>query len=62
LTKGAGAGDVTEHEAAHVVRVDGSRAIYHFACLVVVVKGLTHEVNVLREGLLARAPAKHEVV
>jgi hypothetical protein len=51
----AGAGDATEHEEAYVVRVDSSRAIYCLGGLVVVVKGLTHEVNVLCEGLLARA-------
>jgi hypothetical protein len=43
------------------VRVDGSIAIYHIACLVVVVKGLTHEVNVLCERM-ARTLAKNEVV
>jgi hypothetical protein len=44
-----------------VVRVDGSRVIHHLACFVVVVKGQTHEVNILRERL-ARALAKHKDV
>jgi hypothetical protein len=61
LTEVAGAGNATVHEETHeVVRVDGSIAIYHLACLVIVVKGLTHEVDVLRERQ-ARALAKLEV-
>jgi hypothetical protein len=43
------------------VRMDGSKAIYHLAGLVVVVKGITHKVDVLCKRL-ARAMAKHEVV
>jgi hypothetical protein len=44
------------------VRMDGSRAIFLLAfCLIVVVKGLTHEVDVLGKRM-ARALAKHEVV
>jgi hypothetical protein len=61
LTEMAGVGDATEHEEAHDVRMDGSTTIEHLACLVVVVKGLTHELDVLCE-LLARALAKHEVI
>jgi hypothetical protein len=41
--------------------MDGRRAINHLACLIVVVKGLTHEVDVLCKQL-ARALAKHEAV
>jgi hypothetical protein len=43
------------------VRMNGSRAIDNLTCLVVVVKGLTHEVDVLYERL-TRALAKQEVV
>jgi hypothetical protein len=43
------------------VRMNGSVGIYHLACLVVVGKGLTHEVDAFRKRL-ARALAKHEVV
>jgi hypothetical protein len=39
----------------------GSKAIYHLACLVIVVKGLTHEVDVFRKRL-PRVLTKHEVV
>jgi hypothetical protein len=41
--------------------MDGYIAIDHLARLVVVVKGLTHKVDVIGKGL-ARALAKHEVV
>jgi hypothetical protein len=61
VTKVAGARDATELEEVQVVRMDGSRAIDHLACLVVAVNGLTHKVDVLGERM-ARALAKHEVV
>jgi hypothetical protein len=43
------------------VRMDGNTAIYNLACLIVVAKGPTHEVDVLCKRL-GRALAKHEVV
>jgi hypothetical protein len=61
VTEVAGAKDATEHQEAQVVRMDGSITMDHLACLVLVVKGLTHEVNVLYERMV-RALAKHEVV
>jgi hypothetical protein len=57
----AGARDDTEHGEAHVVRMEGNIAIDHPACLVAVVKGLTHEADVVCERL-ARAQVKHEAV
>jgi hypothetical protein len=47
LTEVAGVGDSAEHEESHVVRIDGSRDIYHLAGLVIAVDGLTHEVGLL---------------
>jgi hypothetical protein len=47
LNKIASARDVAEHEESHVVRMDGCRAIDHLAGLVVVVKRMTHEVDVI---------------
>jgi hypothetical protein len=61
LTKVTSAGDAAEHEKSHVVRMDGCRAIDHFARLVVVVKDLTHEVDALYKGL-SRALVEHQAV
>jgi hypothetical protein len=61
LSKMASAGDAAEHEESQVVRMDGCRAIDHFARPVVVVKVLTHEVGVLYMGLF-RALTEHQGV
>jgi hypothetical protein len=60
-TEVAGVRDVGEHEESHVVRMNGSIAIYHIEGLVVVDKGLAHEVDLFCKRL-TRAVAKHEVV
>jgi hypothetical protein len=44
-----GAGNAAQHEESGVMWVDGSQPINHFTCLVVVIEGLAHEVDVLRE-------------
>jgi hypothetical protein len=51
LTEVAGATDATEHKEAQIVRMDGSKAIDHVAGLVLVGKGLTHEVAFFRGWL-----------
>jgi hypothetical protein len=46
---------------SHVVRADGSRAIYHSTSLVIFIERLAHEVDVIYE-LLALVPPKHKFV
>jgi hypothetical protein len=42
-----GAGDTSELEKSQVVRMNGSTAIDHLVGLVIVVKDVTHEVDVV---------------
>jgi hypothetical protein len=61
LTVWAAAGNTAQHEETEVVGVDGSGAINHLACLVVVIKGLAHGVDIVTEGL-AKALSHHHVL
>jgi hypothetical protein len=47
MTVWAVAGNTAQHEEAEIVRVDGSGAINHLACLVVVVERLSHVVDIV---------------
>jgi hypothetical protein len=49
LTVWAAAGNTAQHEETEVVVVDGNGAINQLACVVVVVKGLAHIVDIVTE-------------
>jgi len=49
LTVWAAAGNTAQHEETEVVGVDGNGAINQLACVVVVVKGLAHVVDIVTE-------------
>jgi NAD-specific glutamate dehydrogenase len=61
LTVWAGAGNTAQHEETEVVGVDGSEAINHVTCLVVVIERMPHVVDKVTEGL-SRTLSEHEVV
>jgi hypothetical protein len=59
-TEGAGARNTTQHEDAEVVGVDGRGAINYLTGLVVVIKRLPHEVDIVTEGL-SKALSEHRL-
>jgi hypothetical protein len=61
LTERAGVGYATQHEEAEVVGVDGRGTIIQMTWIVVFIERLSHEVDIVTEGL-TRALPEHEVV
>jgi hypothetical protein len=61
LAERAGNGYATQHEEAEVVGVDGRGTINQLTCFIVVIELLSHEVDVVTQGLTMALP-KHEVV
>jgi hypothetical protein len=61
MTVWACAGNTAQHEEAEVVGVDGSGAINHLTCLVVVIERLPHVMDIVTEGL-SKALSDHDVV